>query len=409
MLALAAACACATEQAERHRAEAAGLVDAMPDDELALRLDAAAFLSGAECYLDRFPEANAHATRGLALARATGQGELLPMLIPALHTTLLAFGRLGESAELLDGAIEGARLAHNDQTLAWYIFNRAFIAALVGDLDDALATAQEGVELTRPLGASFVSAYAAVAHAVALWGAGEHARGVEVATGVAGPQLEQLPGEWRAYFLEHLARAWLALGRRPEAERAVAAADAVAETTGLRLAVALARRAAAALALDAGEPQVAAARALESAALADALGMRLDAGLARALAGRALAQAGDRDAAVAALQRAAAELDACGARRYRDQAEQALGRLGHRTHRRTRAGRRDGDGLAALTARELEVAQLIVDRRTNAEIAAELFLSRKTVETHIRNLFYKLDVSSRVEVARAVERHTAAR
>jgi DNA-binding CsgD family transcriptional regulator len=51
------------------------------------------------------------------------------------------------------------------------------------------------------------------------------------------------------------------------------------------------------------------------------------------------------------------------------------------------------------------VARLIVDRRTNAEIAAELFLSGKTVEAHIRNVFRKLDVSSRVEVARAVERY----
>jgi DNA-binding NarL/FixJ family response regulator len=45
-----------------------------------------------------------------------------------------------------------------------------------------------------------------------------------------------------------------------------------------------------------------------------------------------------------------------------------------------------------------------VDRRTNKEIAAELYLSPKTVESHIRNLFHKLDVDSRVEVARAVER-----
>ena len=50
------------------------------------------------------------------------------------------------------------------------------------------------------------------------------------------------------------------------------------------------------------------------------------------------------------------------------------------------------------------MARLIVDRRTNAQIAAELFLSTKTVETHVRNLFHKLGVSSRVEVARAVER-----
>jgi DNA-binding NarL/FixJ family response regulator len=64
----------------------------------------------------------------------------------------------------------------------------------------------------------------------------------------------------------------------------------------------------------------------------------------------------------------------------------------------------DGRGLETVTERELEVARLVVDRRTNAEIAGELFLSVKTVETHMRNLFRKLDVSSRVEVARVVER-----
>jgi DNA-binding NarL/FixJ family response regulator len=40
---------------------------------------------------------------------------------------------------------------------------------------------------------------------------------------------------------------------------------------------------------------------------------------------------------------------------------------------------------------------------TNPQIAEALFLSPKTVETHMRNIFRKLDVSSRVEVARAVE------
>ena len=73
-------------------------------------------------------------------------------------------------------------------------------------------------------------------------------------------------------------------------------------------------------------------------------------------------------------------------------------------HRRTRAGKADGTGIETLTERELEVARLVVDRKTNAQIAAELFLSPKTVETHIRHLFQKLEVSSRVEVARVVER-----
>ena len=61
-------------------------------------------------------------------------------------------------------------------------------------------------------------------------------------------------------------------------------------------------------------------------------------------------------------------------------------------------------GLDSLTARELEVARLVADRRTNPEIAATLFLSQKTVESHLRNIFRKVSVSSRVELARAVER-----
>ena len=60
-------------------------------------------------------------------------------------------------------------------------------------------------------------------------------------------------------------------------------------------------------------------------------------------------------------------------------------------------------GLASLTGRELEIAALIVDRRTNQEIADQLFLSTKTIESHLRNMFRKLDVSSRIELARAVE------
>ena len=103
------------------------------------------------------------------------------------------------------------------------------------------------------------------------------------------------------------------------------------------------------------------------------------------------------------LERAAAELQACGALRWRDEAERELRRLGRRIHRRSRPGTADGVGVASLTARELEVGRLVVDRRTNAEIAATLFLSRKTIETHLRNIFFKLAVSSRADVARAIE------
>ena len=49
------------------------------------------------------------------------------------------------------------------------------------------------------------------------------------------------------------------------------------------------------------------------------------------------------------------------------------------------------------------MASLVAQGKTNREIAAELYLSQKTIETHLRNIFRKLDANSRVDVARTVE------
>ena len=127
------------------------------------------------------------------------------------------------------------------------------------------------------------------------------------------------------------------------------------------------------------------------------------------LAGRALAQAGERERAAAELERAAAAFQTLGCTRHQAAAEHELRKLGRRIHHRTRPGATDEIGVESLSERELEVARLIVDRKTNPQIAAALFLSQKTVESHIRNMFRKLAVSSRVELARAVERAEGAR
>lgn len=54
--------------------------------------------------------------------------------------------------------------------------------------------------------------------------------------------------------------------------------------------------------------------------------------------------------------------------------------------------------LDPLTAREQEVLQLILSGKSNREIAETLYISENTVKTHIRNIFSKYDVSSRVEL-----------
>jgi DNA-binding NarL/FixJ family response regulator len=313
-------------------------------------------------------------------------------------------GRLRESADLLDGGIEGARLAGNSGILAWSLLNRSFAAVQLGELELAVATAEESVELTRQIDDRFVTTYAGIILAIARLESGHPAQGAElfVSSG-GGPGLPLVPGGWRAKYLELLTRCWLAVGRREEAEGAAAYARKTAESTGLGTAMAWAERAAAALALDAGEPAAAAERALASAAAADEARAPVEAAVARILAGRALAELGELDRATAELEGAAAALEACGALRWRQEADRELRKLGRPLHRRTRPGKADGTGVDTLTERELELARLVVDRRTNPEIAATLFLSQKTVETHLRNMFRKLGVSSRVELARAVE------
>jgi ATP/maltotriose-dependent transcriptional regulator MalT len=394
-----------TQTARSRRAQAAALIDELPDDELSLRPDAAGWLAIAEVYLDLYAEADAHASRAFRLARATGQGDPLHRLYPVLPRVWYVCGKLAEATELLDGVIEAGRLLGSPPALAGNLFNRSVVALAVGDLDIALATAQESAELTRDLDEGFVTAWAAARLADVLLATGQPGRAIELLLGRAGgEELTLIPGGWRAYCLELLTRCWLALGRPGKAGRAAALAEAMAAAVQLPLAAAWADRAAAAVALDAGDAALAAKRALASADAAAAAGAPIDAALSRTIAGRALARTGETDRAVAELQRAAAALDACGAWRYRQNADRELGKLGHRPHRRTRPGKANGAGIDSLTGRELQVARLVVDRKTNPQIAADLFLSQKTVETHLRNIFHKMGVTTRGALARAVER-----
>src|SRR3954452_5185594 len=208
----------AAERAEANRREATAIVDSLSDDELARHLEAPTRLAGVELYLGRYADGEVHATRALAVARATGQGELFLVLVATLGGVWRLRGKLAEAGELLDGGIEAARLLGNTHALVWTLLGRSAAALHAGNLELALATAQEGFDLSANLDEGFHSAEAAVDLARALVESGEPQHAVELLLESAGGEdLVLIAGGPRAHYLESLARCWLALGRPADA------------------------------------------------------------------------------------------------------------------------------------------------------------------------------------------------
>lgn len=389
---------------------AARLADSMTDADITDRLDILSNLVTAEMYLDRHVRGCAHGERALALARATGQTHLLPILTPILGTSLALAGEMNRSVEVLEDAIEAARLVGNAQALSLNLFNRCLCAVLAGDLDTALAAGAESVELARSVDNGVITAFAGAIHAQALLESGEAQAALELLVdSVGGEGIPLLAGSWRAHFLEVLARCNLQLDRRASAHTAAQRTRELADGLGLDLPGLLADRAESAVMLAEGQAGHAVELARSAVERAERIQVPLYAASARAQTGTALVVSGRAAEAVELLERAAADFEDLGAIRYRNQVESELRRLGRTIHRRTRPGNPDARGVEALTGRELEVAEMVVDRRTNREIAQALFLSTKTIETHMRNIFNKLGVNSRVEVARVLASDPALR
>lgn len=136
--------------------------------------------------------------------------------------------------------------------------------------------------------------------------------------------------------------------------------------------------------------------ALEEAAAAfAAAGWPLHEGRALALLGGALARH-DRARAAEALEGAVSRFGACGAVVRRERALGVLAGLGPRGRRRKAAL----VGPDALSAREHEVATLAAQGRSAREIAEQLFIGERTVETHLANAYAKLGVASKVDLVR---------
>lgn len=128
----------------------------------------------------------------------------------------------------------------------------------------------------------------------------------------------------------------------------------------------------------------------------DASPYRLDAAQAHLELGAALRRANRRTEAREHLATALGVAQQVGATPVADRADQELRASGARPRRRSQVGP------DALTPSEERVARLAAEGRTNAQIAAHLFLTVKTVEMHMSRVLRKLSVASRRDVAAAL-------
>jgi DNA-binding NarL/FixJ family response regulator len=214
------------------------------------------------------------------------------------------------------------------------------------------------------------------------------------ATALAERGGEVMPG--RFLVLPTLTRLALAAGDRELAAAAAAAAagDAAREVAPARVAHAAAH----CRGLVTGD----AAALLLVAAYHQACGRGPEQAAATADAAAAAAAAGDLAAARRALTAASALYAELGARWDLRAAADRLRpygvRRGRAAGRRPAADRPGSGGWGTLTPTEVTVARQVAAGRSNSDIAAALFLSRNTVQTHVSHILGKLGVSSRAEI-----------
>ncbi len=343
--------------------------------------------------LERLPDALSTARRAAQANRRGGNSAAAVASDIAAASALGLGGQMAEADAAADAAEQAAHISGIDQTLQWALWMRAWTLLETGHVGAALVAAERSVALAEKLD---VSALAVIARAVlgaVLVARGEPERARPL---LAAYDLE--PG-WICRWAPWLVEADLALGDLDAAGQHAARAGALGEAGTVAGAAAGAARACAMVDLARGDTAAAARRAREAVRHAQRIPSGLDEARGLILVAQAT-EKGDPAESVAALDRAQLLSAAAGATRTRDEVLQHIRRRGRRADRGHRravdAPPRRG---TALTAREQDVAELVAAGRTNKEIGSQLYLSEKTIETHLSRVFTKFGVRTRAAVA----------
>lgn len=363
------------------------LVDREVPDEVAWTLVAGAFGFAGEL------------ERSIAIVDAVldhARRRSLPLVF-ATASYVRALPRLLQGA--VDDAIADLELARNARRYGWRQFVRAAASSYclclieAGELDRAEQALFEDAPLEEPRDLEDIQRLYALSELRLAQGRPQDASGAALATGKALAASAKVFGycPWR----DTAAQAALALGDTARALELARDSRAIAEQTGVMHARVRALRVHGLCEKD--------ERGIELLRRAVELGSdgppRLETIRALIEFGSALRRANQRSVAREPLQRAADMAKRGGANTLYERARTELRAAGGRPRRELVLG-----GTASLTPSERRIAELASSGRSNPDIARALFVTPKTVEYHLRNVYRKLDISRRQDLPEALAR-----
>ena len=323
--------------------------------------------------------------RQVKLARHAGALGQLPVTLDALGTAVAASGDFAAASALIAeaGAIceaTGARAAR---------LSAMMLAALRGGQAEGTSLIQAAIAAAEDGGQGIAVAYARWAAAILNNGLGRYEEALTAAR-QASEDAAALPVSMRV--LPELVEAAARAGQAGPARDALTQLAETTQPSGTDSALGIEARCRALLTDDADADD------LYREAI-DRLGcteLRPELARAHLLYGEWLRRQGRRLDAREQLRTAHDTLTAIGMEAFAERARRELTATGETVPRRSTGT------VTTLTAQEALIAQLARDGRTNPEIGAQLFLSGRTIEWHLRNIFTKLGISSRRDLHAAL-------
>ena len=352
----------------------------------------AGYLASAGTVIGAFYDALTFCGAAIETARAEGRLGLLPRL---LATQAILAVRLPDWDVAIPAAEEARRLATELGQPIWLATAETAIAMIAAFRGDPAATERATARAEQnalPLGATHIVALAQSGPVLSALAHGRHEEALRLAERLFDPSDPAHHVQFACMAIGDLAEAGALAGRSPAARERLAqveamVGDAPAEWVAINL-----RHARAVLADDERE----AAERFEEALGADLDRWPFWRGRLLLAHGRWLRRHRHVTDSRASLREARSLFDAIGASNWGDHARSELRASGERSRRRAPEARDQ------LTAQELQIAQLAATGLSNREIGQRLYLSHRTISTHLYRVFPKLGITSRAELSAAL-------